>query len=134
MRRPIERLRKYIDDLEAFDPQTVQPAEKGGKRHAMPCHHNLDEYLIAYLDGADLRDDPSSPVRLLPQANADAMIRRRVAAARIETKLGNHISGDGDHCLSKERRHVGKSCGDGEPCIDVPNSTLRSPARRGQPR
>src|SRR5215469_7892947 len=25
--------------------------EKGGKRHAMPCHHNLEEYLAAYLDG-----------------------------------------------------------------------------------
>jgi hypothetical protein len=32
--------------------------EKGGKHHAMPCHHNLDEYPVAYLDGAGLRDDP----------------------------------------------------------------------------
>lgn len=24
----------------------------------MPYHHNLDEYLTAYLDGAGLRDDP----------------------------------------------------------------------------
>jgi integrase/recombinase XerC len=31
----------------------VRLREKGGKRHAMPCHHNLEEYLIAYLDGAD---------------------------------------------------------------------------------
>ena len=79
----------------------VRPREKGGKRHAMPCHHNLEEYLIAYLDGAGLRDDPKGPLfrtigrgtrRLtrtaLPQANAFAMIRRR--AAGIETKLGNH--------------------------------------------
>lgn len=29
--------------------------EKAGKRHTMPCH-NLDEYLVAYLDGAGLRD------------------------------------------------------------------------------
>jgi integrase len=36
----------------------VRLREKGGKRHAMPCHHNLDEYLVAYLDGAGLRDDP----------------------------------------------------------------------------
>jgi integrase/recombinase XerC len=33
----------------------VRLREKGGKRHAMPCHHNLEEYLIAYLDGAELR-------------------------------------------------------------------------------
>jgi hypothetical protein len=24
----------------------------------MPCHHNLDEYLIGYLDGDGLGDDP----------------------------------------------------------------------------
>src|SRR3954451_8301728 len=28
------------------------------RRHAMPCHHNLDEYLIGYLDGDGLGDDP----------------------------------------------------------------------------
>ena len=77
--------------------------EKGGKQHAMPCHHNLEEYLVAYLDGACLREDPKGPlfrtigrgtVRLtrtaLPQANAYAMIRRRAGAAGIETKVGNH--------------------------------------------
>jgi hypothetical protein len=25
----------------------VRLREKGGKRHAMPCHHNFEEYLIA---------------------------------------------------------------------------------------
>jgi len=81
----------------------VRLREKGGKRHTMPCHHNLDEYLVAYLDGAGLRDDPKGPLfrtigrgtgkltrTVLPQANAYAMIRRRATAARIETKLGNH--------------------------------------------
>src|SRR5712691_10925393 len=77
----------------------VRLREKGGKRHAMPCHHNLE----AYLDGAGLRDDPKGPLfrtigrgtgkltrTVLPQANAYAMIRRRAAAAGIATKLGNH--------------------------------------------
>ncbi len=81
----------------------VRLREKGGKRHAMPCHHNLDEYLVAYLDGAGLRDDPKGPLfrtigrgtgkltrTPLPQANAYAMIRRRAAAAGIATRLGNH--------------------------------------------
>src|SRR5204862_1313559 len=30
----------------------VRLREKGGKPHAMPCHHNLEEYLTAYLDEA----------------------------------------------------------------------------------
>lgn len=81
----------------------VRLHEKGGKRHEMPCHHNLEEYLVAYIDGTGFRDDPkgmlfrtigrgtglltTSP---LTQANAHAMIQRRMAAAGIATKAGNH--------------------------------------------
>ena len=36
----------------------VRLREKGGKRHAMPCHHNLDGYPAVCLDGAGLCDDP----------------------------------------------------------------------------
>jgi site-specific recombinase XerD len=81
----------------------VRLHEKGGKRHEIPCHHNLEAWLHAYIDGAGLQDDPKSPLfrtigrgtgRLtrtpLPQANAYAMIRRRAAAAGIGTKIGNH--------------------------------------------
>ena len=51
----------------------VRLREKGGKRHAMPCHHNLEEYLTAYLDGAELRSDPKGPLfqrSLRPPATA----------------------------------------------------------------
>jgi integrase len=81
----------------------VRLQEKGGKTHAMPCHHSLEEYLHAYLDGTGIAGDGKGPLfrtigrgtgRLtrtpLPQANAYAMIRRRAAAAGIETKVGNH--------------------------------------------
>ena len=36
----------------------VRLHEKGGKRHEMPCHHNLDTYLHAYIDGCGLASDP----------------------------------------------------------------------------
>ena len=81
----------------------VRLREKGGKRHEMPCHHNLEEYLSAYLDGAGLREDPKGPLfrtigrgtgqltsTPLTQADAHAMVRRRAAAAGIETRAGNH--------------------------------------------
>jgi site-specific recombinase XerD len=81
----------------------VRLREKGSKRHAMPCHHNLEEYLTAYLDGAGLRNDLKGPLfrtigrdtgqltrTVLPQANAYAMIRRRATRAGIATRLGNH--------------------------------------------
>ncbi len=81
----------------------VRLHEKGGKRHEMPCHHNLETYLHAYIDGCGLAGDPKGllfrtigrgtdqlTTTPLPQANAYAMIRRRAAAAGIETKIGNH--------------------------------------------
>jgi site-specific recombinase XerD len=81
----------------------VRLHEKGGKRHEMPCHHNLESYLEAYLDDSGIRHDARGPLfrtigrntRLLtrtplPQANAYAMIRRRAAAAGIKTRIGNH--------------------------------------------
>jgi site-specific recombinase XerD len=81
----------------------VRLREKGGKAHVIPCHHNLETYLTAYIDGADLAEDPKAPLfrtigrgtglltrTPLPQANAYAMVGRRAAAAGIATKLGNH--------------------------------------------
>ena len=81
----------------------VRLHEKGGKRHEMPCHHALEDYLHAYIDGCGLGDDPKGPLfrtvergrgvltaTPLPQANAYAMIGRRAAAAGIATKIGNH--------------------------------------------
>ncbi len=81
----------------------VRLHEKGGKEHAIPCHHNLEQALTIYIEGAGLADDPKGPLfrtigrgtgqltrTSLPQANAHAMIRRRAAAAGIKTKIGNH--------------------------------------------
>ena len=36
----------------------VRLHEKGGKRHEVPAHHNLDEYIEAYIKAANLQDDP----------------------------------------------------------------------------
>ena len=81
----------------------VRLPEKGGKRHEMPCRHNLEAYLHATLDGCGLASDPKGPLfrtigrgagalttTPLPQANAYAMIRRRAASAGIATKIGAH--------------------------------------------
>ncbi|SAL52677.1 tyrosine-type recombinase/integrase [Caballeronia concitans] len=81
----------------------VRLREKGGKAHAIPCHHTLEAYLHAYLSQTGLRDEPKSPlfctiargtgqlsITPLPQANAYAMVRRRALAAGIVTPIGNH--------------------------------------------
>jgi hypothetical protein len=110
----------------------------------MPCHHNLEEYLTAYLDDAGLRGDPKGPLfrtigrgtgkltrTVLPQANADAMIGRRAMAAGIETKLGNHsFRGDGDRRLSQERRYARKGAAMGyHPRRARPSSTIAGATR-----
>lgn len=77
--------------------------EKGGKRHEMPCHHNLDEYLHAYIDGSRLCVEPKGwlfrtaagrkgelSANPMTQPDAYRMIRRRAAAAGIQTRIGNH--------------------------------------------
>jgi site-specific recombinase XerC len=38
----------------------VRLHEKGGKQAAMPCHHSLEFYLRAYIDGAGLGNDPKA--------------------------------------------------------------------------
>jgi integrase len=81
----------------------VRLREKGGKRHEMPCHHTLEAYLHAYIDGTSIGDDPKGPLfrtirrgtgqlstTPLPQANTYAMVRRRALTAGIGTQIGNH--------------------------------------------
>ncbi|WP_456293248.1 tyrosine-type recombinase/integrase [Pseudomonas sp. AK106] len=77
--------------------------EKGGKQHAMPCHHSLEAYLHAYLSETGIETDLKGPLfrtvgrgtrqlssTPLPQANAHTMVRRRALAAGIKTPIGNH--------------------------------------------
>ena len=79
----------------------IRLQEKGGKQHEMPCHHNLEEYLHAYVDAvqpggkgvlfcsatgrsAQLSDRP------MRQADVYRMIQRRAENAGIRTKIGCH--------------------------------------------
>ncbi|HLJ45459.1 MAG TPA: tyrosine-type recombinase/integrase [Bryobacteraceae bacterium] len=81
----------------------VRLHEKGGKRHEMPCHHNLDAYLHAYIDGVGLAGSGKALLfptalgrtgklsgRPMTQADAYRMIRRRATEAGIPTRVGNH--------------------------------------------
>ena len=69
----------------------------------MPCHHNLEKYLGAYLEGTGIISKPKSWLfptikrgtgqlseAQLPQASAYAMIQRRAKAVGIETKINNN--------------------------------------------
>jgi site-specific recombinase XerD len=76
--------------------------EKGGKRHEVPCHHNLEQFLDAYLDAAGGQRDKKLPIfrscnrrrqltdRRLHQDEALAMIKRRARAAGLPASICNH--------------------------------------------
>jgi hypothetical protein len=111
----------------------VRLREKGGKRHAMPCHHNLEEYLTAHLDGAALRDDPKGPLfRTIGRGTGKAHPNGAAASERLcddrpARGRGGHriqarqsqLPGDRDHSLSRERRHAREGRSDGEPRLDA---------------
>lgn len=97
-------LKMRIEDVYVQGRRTwVRLHEKGGKRHEMPCHHNLDAYLHAYIEGTGLAGDDkgylfrtargrtrrltTEPMR---QPDAYRMITRRAHAAGIWTRIGNH--------------------------------------------
>jgi len=78
--------------------------EKGGKHHAMPCHHALAEALHAYIAAAGIAEDrkgwlfrtsrghDATALSEQPMNQSDAwrMIRRRAVAAGIHAPIGNH--------------------------------------------
>jgi site-specific recombinase XerC len=132
-----------VEDVFAQNRRLWVRLREKGKRHAMPCHHNLEEYLTAYLDGAGLRCDPKGPLfrtigrgtgqltrTMLPQANAYAMIGRRAGGGRHRHQARQpQLPSNGDHRLSQERWHTRKGGGDGEPRLDAHHAALRSPTR-----
>jgi integrase len=78
--------------------------EKGGKRHEMPAHHKLEQFLGDYIDAAGIRDGGRAPLfrsalgrtRMLtdrPMHRVDAyqMVRRRTAEAGLNGKLACHV-------------------------------------------
>jgi site-specific recombinase XerD len=73
----------------------VRLHEKGGKRHEVPCHHSLDEYLDAWIAAAKIGEDKKGPLfrsfkkgdKLTnnPMMRSDVlyMIKRRAKAAGL---------------------------------------------------
>jgi integrase/recombinase XerC len=117
----------------------VRLREKGDKRHAMPCHHNLQEYLTAYLDGASLRGDPEGPLfgtigrgtgQLTRTAAAGECLcddpSARSAGRRRDQARQPRFPGDRDYCLCKNGG-TPEQAGDGKPCVPAHDAALRSP-------
>jgi site-specific recombinase XerD len=80
----------------------VRLHEKGGKLHDMPCNHNAEAFLHAYIDGTGIASDAQGPLfrtvgrdgkltgNALHRVNAFELVRKRAAAAGITTRISNH--------------------------------------------
>ena len=95
-------IKMQIDDVYVQGRRTwVRLHEKGGKEHEMPCHHNLDDYLHAYLQAVQpsvkaylfctaMGRSAMLSSRPMSQSDVWRMIGRRAEQAGIKTKIGCH--------------------------------------------
>jgi integrase len=97
-------LQMRVEDVYVQGRRTwVRLHEKGGKEREMPCHHNLDEYLHAYLQQEALQGDRKGWLfrlakgrsgelseRAMSQSDVYRMVGRRAEAADVATKIGCH--------------------------------------------
>jgi site-specific recombinase XerD len=95
-------IKMQVEDVYVQGRRTwIRLQEKGGKQHEMPCHHNLDEYLHAYLNAAQpgakaylfcTATGRSAALSGRPMSQSDVwrMISRRAEQAGIKTKIGCH--------------------------------------------
>jgi len=94
-----------VEDLQSRGSSwTIRLQEKGGKQHAIPCHHALAEALHAYIAAAGISDQRKGWLfrtargksgaalsdRPMSQPDAWRMIRRRAVAVGIMVPIGNH--------------------------------------------
>jgi site-specific recombinase XerD len=81
---------------------SVRLHEKGGKQHAVPCHHNAEAYLDEYLAAAGIRDEKKSPLfrsvdnrrqlTVNPMSRTDVlrMVKRRALEAGLPSSTCCH--------------------------------------------
>jgi site-specific recombinase XerD len=81
----------------------VRLHEKGGKEHTLPCHHELEHYLQAYIDAAGMAEEKGTPLfrsafgktgqltkKYMHRIDAFRMVKRRAREAAILSPIGCH--------------------------------------------
>jgi site-specific recombinase XerC len=106
----------------------VRLHEKGGKRHEMPCHHNLEAYLQAYIEQADMVSAKKQPLfRTAAGRNGKLSDRPMTAGCLPDDRSARegcrhphenplpHLSRHRHHRVPAQRRQARGGPADGEP-------------------
>jgi site-specific recombinase XerD len=93
-----------VEDVYVQGKRTwVRLHEKGGKEHTLPCHHELEDYLDAYMSAAGVDGEKGTPLfrtafgktgrlteKRVHRNDALRMVKRRALAAGIHSPIGCH--------------------------------------------
>ena len=93
-------------DIEDYEQRSrrmwINLREKGGKRHAVPAHHTLEEYLDDYVSAAGIGHETKTPLfrslnrkrqlttRRIHRREVLAMVKRRARKADLPGTIGCH--------------------------------------------
>ena len=104
--------------LPAGEPGVARLHEKGGKRHDIPAHHRAAEALDEYLEACGLEDGREALFQSVDRAGGrltGPAVDAAGGAGHDQAPSGGggapavdllpHVSGDGDHGVSVERRN-----------------------------
>lgn len=117
----------------------VRLREKGGKAHVMPCHHNLENYLSAYMEKTGVAEDPKGPLfrtigrctktltrTPLSQPGCVSYDRAPHGSSRHRNQnRQSQLPSYRYYGLSQRRRHARKTRQHGQPCQHSHDSALR---------
>jgi site-specific recombinase XerD len=93
-----------VEDVYVQGKRTwVRLHEKGGKEHTLPCHHELEDYLDAYMSAAGVDGEKGTPLfrtafgktgmltaKRVHRNDALRMVKRRALGAGILSPIGCH--------------------------------------------
>ena len=125
----------------------VRLHEKGGKRHEMPAHHNLEAYLDSYMEAAGISDGAKAPLpfRRRSHWHAHRKTREPDRCLAHDPAPGSgawhegpdrlsYIPGYRDHGLPRSRWHTGECPGHGRTRKPTDDKALRLDWRRDHAR
>jgi site-specific recombinase XerD len=73
----------------------VRLHEKGGKRHEMPAHHKLEEYMLAYIQASTHAGEKRTPIFRTMRGKTQQLTERRITQPEVYLMIRRRAAGAG---------------------------------------